>query len=56
MLRLLKARALTGEEISMNLFGQPPFSLWGGRRRMEELFGSRQLEQMIEELNLLLAA
>ena len=56
MLRLLKARALTGEEISMNLFGQPPFSLWGGRRRMEELFGSRQLEQIIDELNLLLAA
>lgn len=56
MLRLLKARVMTGEEISMNLFSQPPFSLWGGRRRMEELFGSQQLEQMIEELNVLLAA
>ena len=56
MLRLLKARVLTGEKISMNLFGQPPFSLWGGRRRMEELFGSQQLEQMIDELNMLLAA
>jgi type I restriction enzyme, R subunit len=56
MLRLLKARVMTGEEITMKLFSQPPFSLWGGLTRMEQLFGRGQLLQMIEELNGLLAA
>jgi type I restriction enzyme R subunit len=56
MLRLLKARVLTGEEVTMRLFSQPPFSLWGGLTRMEQLFGKRQLLQMVDELNALLAA
>jgi type I restriction enzyme R subunit len=56
MLRLLKARVMTGEEISMRLFSQPPFSLWGGLTRMEQLFGKKQLIQMVDELNTLLAA
>lgn len=56
MLRLLKARVMTGEEITMRLFSQPPFSLWGGLTRMEQLFGKTQLLQMIDELNTLLAA
>lgn len=56
MLRLLRSRAMTGETIDMQLFGLPPFSLWGGRTRMEELFGKLQLAQMIDELNTLLAA
>jgi len=56
MLRLLKARVMTGEEITMKLFSQPPFSLWGGLTRMEQLFGRGQLLQMIDELNDLLAA
>jgi type I restriction enzyme R subunit len=56
MLRLLKARVMTGEEITMRLFSQPPFSLWGGLTRMEQLFGKEQLLQMIDELNTLLAA
>jgi len=56
MLRLLKARVMTGEEITMRLFSQPPFSLWGGLTRMEQLFGKEQLLQMVDELNALLAA
>ncbi|SPD75133.1 putative Helicase, type I site-specific restriction-modification system restriction subunit [uncultured Desulfobacterium sp.] len=56
MLRLLKARVMTGEEITMRLFSQPPFSLWGGLTRMEQLFGKEQLLQMVDGLNALLAA
>jgi type I restriction enzyme R subunit len=56
MLRLLKARVMTGEEITLRLFSQPPFSLWGGLTRMEQLFGKEQLLQMVDELNALLAA
>lgn len=56
MLRLLKARVVTGEEITMRLFSQPPFSLWGGLTRMEQLFGKEQLLAMVDELNALLAA
>ncbi len=56
MLRLLKARVITGEEITMRLFSQPPFSLWGGLTRMEQLFGREQLLQMVDELNSLLVA
>jgi len=56
MLRLLKARVMTGEEITMRLFSRPPFSLWGGLTRMEQLFGKEQLLEMVEELNALLAA
>ena len=39
MLRLLKQRVIAGETIEMKIFSQPPFSLWGGRVRMEQLFG-----------------
>jgi len=56
MLRLLKARVMTGEDITMRLFSQPPFSLWGGLTRMEQLFGKEQLLQMVDGLNALLAA
>lgn len=56
MLRLLKARVMTGEEITMRLFSQPPFSLWGGLTRMEQLFGKEQLLAMVDGLNALLAA
>jgi len=56
MLRLLQARVMTGEEITMRLFSQPPFSLWGGLTRMEQLFGKEQLLQMVDELNAFLAA
>jgi type I restriction enzyme R subunit len=56
MLRLLRARVMTGEEITMRLFSQPPFSLWGGLTRMEQLFGKEQLLAMVDELNALLAA
>jgi type I restriction enzyme, R subunit len=56
MLRLLKARVMTGEEITIRLFSQPPFALWGGLTRMEQLFGKTQLLQMVDELNSLLAA
>jgi type I restriction enzyme R subunit len=56
MLRLLKARVMTGEEITVRLFSQPPFSLWGGLTRMEQLFGKQQLLEMVDELNTLLAA
>lgn len=56
MLRLLKARVLTGEEVTIRLFSQPPFSLWGGLVRMEQLFGKERLIQMVDELNALLAA
>ncbi len=56
MLRLLKARAMVGENIEMRMFSQPPFSLWGGRVRMEQLFSKDQLIQIVDELNGLLAA
>jgi hypothetical protein len=56
MLRLLKSRALAGEKIEMKLFSQPPFSLLGGRVRMEQLFGQKQLLDMVGELNGLLGA
>jgi len=56
MLRLLKARVMTGEKIEIRLFSQPPFSLWGGLVRMEQLFGKEQLVKMIDEINTLLAA
>lgn len=56
MLRLLKARVMTGEAITMHLFSQPPFSLWGGLTRMEQLFGKEPLLRMVDELNILLAA
>ncbi|MCE9552487.1 MAG: DEAD/DEAH box helicase family protein [Planctomycetes bacterium] len=56
MLRLLKSRALAGEKIEMKLFSQPPFSLLGGRVRMEQLFGQKQLLDIVNELNELLIA
>lgn len=56
MLRLLRARVMAGEEITMRLFSQPPFSLWGGLTRMEQLFGKEQLLQLVDEINALLAA
>ena len=56
MLRLLKAPVMTREEITMRLFSQPPFSLWGGLTRMEQLFGKEQLLEMVDELNALLVA
>lgn len=56
MLRLLEARVQAGDKIEMRLFSQPPFSLWGGRARMERLFGREGLAKIVEELNSLLAA
>ena len=56
MLRLLKERVLLGEKIEMKMFSQPPFSLWGGRARMEKIFGKDKLAEMVEELNNLIAA
>jgi type I restriction enzyme R subunit len=56
MLRLLKSRVLAGEQIEMKVFSQPPFSLWGGRVRMEQLFGKDGLAAIVDELNTLLAA
>ncbi|MDI7259568.1 MAG: DEAD/DEAH box helicase family protein [Thermodesulfobacteriota bacterium] len=56
MLRLLKARVAAGEAITLRLFSLPPFSLWGGLVRMEQLFGKECLVQMVDELNNLLAA
>ncbi|MBI4653585.1 MAG: DEAD/DEAH box helicase family protein [Nitrospirae bacterium] len=55
MLRLLQARVLAGDKIEMRMFSQPPFSLWGGRVRMEQLFGKEKLAKIVEELNMLLA-
>lgn len=55
MLRLLKQRVLAGDKIEMRLFSQPPFSLWGGRARMEQLFGKEDLLKIVEEFNLLVA-
>jgi type I restriction enzyme R subunit len=56
MLRLLQARVLAGDKIEMRMFSQPPFSLWGGRVRMEQLFGKESLVRIVEELNMLIAA
>ncbi len=56
MLRLLQSRVLAGDTVEMRMFSQPPFSLWGGRVRMEQLFGKENLAKIIEELNNLLAA
>jgi type I restriction enzyme R subunit len=56
MLRLLKARILVGDKLEMQMFSKPPFSLWGGRARMEQLFGRDALMKIVEEFNALLAA
>ncbi len=56
MLRLLKSRVLAGETVEMRIFSQPPFSLLGGRVRMEQLFGKEGLRDIVEELNTLLSA
>ena len=40
----------------MRLFSLPPFSLWGGRVRMEQIFGRENLVRIVEELNMLLTA
>ncbi len=56
MLRLLRQRLLVGEKLEMALFSKPPFSLWGGRSRMEQLFGKDKLTQIVEEFNSLVAA
>jgi len=56
MLRLLKSRVLAGETVEMRIFSQPPFSLLGGRVRMEQLFGKERLRDIVEELNTLLSA
>ena len=56
MLRLLKQRVLAGDTIELRIFSQPPFSIYGGRARMEQLFGKDGLNQVVEELNTLLAA
>lgn len=56
MLRLLKQRVLAGDKIELRTFSQPPFSIYGGRARMEQLFGRDGLAQVVEELNTLLAA
>lgn len=56
MLRLLKQRVLTGDPVELRIFSQPPFSIYGGRARMEQLFGKDGLAQVVEELNTLLAA
>jgi type I restriction enzyme R subunit len=56
MLRLLERRILEGDKIEMRMFSQPPFSLWGGRVRMEQLFGKDNLARLVEELNILLVA
>lgn len=56
MLRLLEQRVIAGDKIEIKLFGQPPFSLWGGRARMEQLFGRDGLLKIVEELNALMVA
>lgn len=56
MLRLLKARVLAGDKIDMGIFNKPPFSLRGGRARMEQLFGKERLNKIIEEVNMHLIA
>lgn len=56
MLRLLKNRVLAGDPIEIKLFSQAPFSIYGGRIRMEQLFGKEKLGEMVDELNSLFAA
>jgi type I restriction enzyme R subunit len=56
VLRLLRQRVLAGETIELRIFSQPPFSLWGGRVRMEQLFGKDRLRDIVEQLNTLLSA
>jgi type I restriction enzyme R subunit len=56
MLRLPKARVLAGDHIDMAVFNQPPFSLRGGRARMEQLFGRDRLHRIVEEANIHLVA
>ena len=51
MLRLLKARVLAGDQLEPSIFSQPPFSLLGGRARMEKLFGKERLQEIVEEVN-----
>jgi type I restriction enzyme R subunit len=55
MLHLIESRVLAGDKIEMRTFSLPPFSLWGGRVRMERLFGKDELTKILDELNTLLA-
>lgn len=56
MLRLLRSRVLAGDKVEIAMFSQPPFSLLGGRARMEQLFGQEGLRKIVDEFNSLLAA
>jgi hypothetical protein len=56
MLNLLKQRVLKREKVEMRMFSQTPFSLLGGRVRMEQIFGKEDLPLIVEELNTLLVA
>jgi len=56
MLRLLQSRVIAGEPVEMRIFSQPPFSLLGGRVRMEQLFGQEGLRAIVDQLNTLLSA
>ena len=56
MLNLLKQRVLKREKVEMRMFSQTPFSLLGGRVRMEQIFGKEELPRIVEELNTLLVA
>jgi len=60
MLRLLRNVLLaniddtTYQKIDTTLFGKMPFARFGGRKKMEQLFGHDGLQQIVDELNGLL--
>ena len=54
---LASVREVTYAEIRPDIFNRAPFTLLGGRKRMETLFGgSERLDSIVEELNRLILA
>ncbi len=52
MLRLLRNRYLAGEPINIGTFNEDStFRAVGGRRKMEQLFGTDNLRAIVDELN-----
>ena len=62
MLRLLRnvvlasVRETTYRPIDTSIFTRAPFTLVGGRTRMESIFGRERLSSILQELNQLISA
>jgi hypothetical protein len=53
---LASARETKYTPIDTSIFSRAPFTLLGGRTRMESIFGRERLSTILEELNTLISA